>query len=106
MSLYGERLIRGRLAAEPASLPHALPGDRPVWSRDRPVDVKPSKIDIKLDLPAKSIAGTVTHTVAPLNDGTRYVEFDAIDMSLSAVTVAKKPALFDYGGAKLREDIG
>jgi aminopeptidase N len=106
MSLYGERLICGRLAAEPASLPHALPGDRPVWSRDRAVDVKHSKIDIKLDLPAKSIAGTVTHTVAPLNDGTRYVEFDAIDLGIGAVAVAKKPAEFSYDGAKLRIDLG
>ena len=48
MSLYGERITCGRLADDSGTPAHALPGDRPVWSRDRVVDVKHSKIDIKL----------------------------------------------------------
>jgi aminopeptidase N len=106
MSLYGERAGCGRRWDEPRTPPHALPGDRPVWPRDRVVDVLHMKIDIKLDVPGKRVSGTVTHSVAPLNDGTRYVEFDAIGMVIPAVTVAKKPAPFDYDGAKLRVDIG
>lgn len=95
-----------RLGDEPPTPPHALPGDRPVWPRDRIVDVKHIKIDIKLDLPAKRVFGTATHTVAPLNEGTRFAEFDAIDMEISAVTVGRKPAEFSYDGAKLRVDLG
>src|SRR5512139_4197260 len=106
MSLYGERITCGRLADEPATPPHALPGDLPVWTRDRVVDVKHSKIEIKLDVPAKRFAGNVTHTVAPLNDGTRYVDFDGVDLEIGAVTVAKKPAAFTYDGSKLRVDLG
>jgi len=104
--LHEEREGCGRLGDEPRTPPHALPGDHPVWPRDRVVDVLHMKIDVRLDVHGKRVSGTVTHSIAPLNDGTRYVEFDAIDMSISAVTVAKKPALFDYDGAKLRVDIG
>jgi aminopeptidase N len=106
MSLYGERLTCGRLADEPSTPPHALPGDQPVWTRDRAVDIKHSKIDVKLDLPEKRVSGIVTHTLAPLNDGTRYVHFDAIDMEVSAVSVAKKAAEYSYDGRTLRVDLG
>ncbi|MGE0598275.1 MAG: M1 family aminopeptidase [Dehalococcoidia bacterium] len=106
MSLYGERITCGRLADDTGVPAHALPGDRPVWSRDRVVDVKHSKIDIKLDLPQKQVSGTVTHTVAPLNDDTRFVHFDAIDMEISSVSVARKPAEFSYDGETLRVDLG
>lgn len=104
--LYGERITCGRLIDEPETMPHALPGDRAVWPRDRAVDVLHMKIDLKLDVPGKCVRGTVTHTVAPLNDGTRFVEFDAIDMTISAVTVARKAAPFEYDGRKLSVDIG
>jgi aminopeptidase N len=106
MSLYGERMTCGRLADEPSTPPHALPGDQPVWTRDRAVDIKHSKIDVKLDLPEKRVSGIVTHTLAPLNDGTRYVHFDAIDMEVSAVSVAKKAAEYSYDGRTLRVDLG
>ena len=106
MSLYGERLTCGRLADEPSTPPHALPGDRAVWTRDRNVDVKHIKIDVKLDLPEKRVFGTVTHTVAPLNEGTRFVHFDAIDMEVSAVAVARRAAEFTYDGRTLRIDLG
>jgi aminopeptidase N len=104
--LSGERLSCHRLFDEPATPPHALPGDRPVWPRDRIVDVKHSKIQIQLDVPAGRVFGTVTHTVAPLNEGTRWCEFDAVDMEISAVNVARRAAAFEYDGAKLRVDLG
>jgi aminopeptidase N len=103
-TFYGERL-RCR-AIDDSTPPHALPGDRPVWTRDRAVDIKHTRIDLKLDVPAKRIAGTVTHTVAPFNEGTRFAEFDAIDMEISAVAVGRRPAEFSYDGAKLRVDLG
>src|SRR5690606_23931374 len=80
--------------------------DRAVWPRDRVVDVLHMKIDVRLDIPEKRVRGTVTHTVAPLNDGTRWVEFDAIDMTITTVNVAKKPADFRYDRRKLRVDLG
>lgn len=106
MSFYGERIRCSRVLETDETPPHALPGDRPVWTRDRTVDVKHIKIDIKLDIDDRRVSGTATHTVAPLNDESRYVEFDAIDMDVSAVTVARKPAPFTYDGRKLRIDLG
>ena len=86
--------------------PHALPGDRPVWPRDRVVDVKHIKIDIRLDIAGKAVSGTVTHNVAPLNDGLDAVEFDAIDMAIEKVTLGRNPAAFTYDGRKLRVSFG
>ncbi len=106
MSLYGERIRCSRLVEDFETPPHALPGDKPVWTRDRVVDVKHIKIDIKLDLAGKRVSGTATHTVAPLNEGVRFVEFDAIDMVITAASVGRKPAEFSYDGTKLRVDLG
>lgn len=105
-SSFESRYGCGREFADRPTPPHALPGDRPVWPRDRAVDIVHIKIDIKLDVPNKAISGTATHTVAPLNDGTRWLELDAIDMEISAVAVARQPAKFEYDGRKLLIDLG
>lgn len=99
--IASERAVCARLGFDGQTPPHALPGDRAMWPRDRAADVRHIKIQVALDVPEKSVAGTVTHTVAALNDGVEHVAFDAIEMQIEAVTVAKQPALFDYDGAKL-----
>ncbi|WP_322795031.1 M1 family aminopeptidase [Tepidiforma sp.] len=105
--LYGERLSCGRLAVdEPRAPAHALPGDRPVWPRDRVVDIEHVKIEVRLEPADRRVRGSVTHTVRLLNDGTRYVPFDAVEMAISGVQVAKQAAPFEYDGARLVVDIG
>ncbi len=86
--------------------PHAMPGDHAVWPRDRVVDVLHMKVDVRLDVPNKRVSGTVTHTVAPMNDGVVAAEFDAIDMDIQSVLVAKQPAIYRYDGAKLFVELG
>ncbi len=86
--------------------PHALPGDRAVWPRDRVVDVLHMKVEVRLDVPNKRVSGTVTHTVAAMNDGLTTAEFDAIDMEIGSVLVAKQPATYRYDGSKLFVDLG
>ena len=86
--------------------PHAMPGDHAVWPRDRVVDVLHMKVDVRLDVPNKRVIGTVTHTVAPMNDGVVAAEFDAIDMDIQSVVVAKQPATYRYDGAKLFVELG
>ena len=86
--------------------PHAMPGDHAVWPRDRVVDVLHMKVDVRLDVPNKRVIGTVTHTVAPMNDGVVAAEFDAIDMDIQSVLVAKQPAIYRYDGAKLFVELG
>ena len=70
------------------------------------MDVRHIKVQLRLDVPAKSVSGIATHTVVPLNDGLQSVAFDAIEMDIASVTVAKAEAKFDYDGAKLRVDLG
>lgn len=94
------------LRFEEKTPPHALPGDRAMWPRDRVVNVRHIKVQVVLDVPGKRVAGVATHTVAPINDGTRWVEFDAVEMEIESVTVAKSPAPFEYDGRKLRFDLG
>ncbi len=89
-------------SASPGDSPeHALPGDAPRWPRDRAVDVRHIKLDVALDVPAKRVSGTATHTVRALNDGLSRIPFDAIDMRISAVTVDGKSATFHYDGSVL-----
>jgi aminopeptidase N len=80
---------------------HALPGDRPQWPRDRVVDVRHIKLDLKLDIPNKAISGTVTHSVAALNDGLTGMAFDAMELDIEKVSVAGKAAVFHNDGQKL-----
>ncbi len=44
--------------------PFALPGDKPQYPRDRVADIKHVRLDITLDLDARSVAGAVTHSSA------------------------------------------
>lgn len=85
---------------------HALPGDQAVWPRDRVVDVLHMKVDVRLDLPGKRVSGTATHTVAAMNDGPTTAEFDAVEMEILSVLVAKQPGSYRYDGQKLRVDLG
>ncbi|MFN0094360.1 MAG: M1 family aminopeptidase [Dehalococcoidia bacterium] len=80
---------------------HALPGDKPRWTRDRVADVRHIALDLDLDLEAGAVFGTATHTVAAINDGLQAVPFDAIEMTINAVTVDGKAATWDYSGATL-----
>ena len=100
----------GHAVQEPfgeAALPgHALPGDRPRWPRDRVADVSHIRLEVTPDIAAKSVSGTATHTVRLLNDGTRSIAFDAIDMEIESVTIAERPAKFAYDGASLEVDLG
>ncbi len=81
---------------------HALPGDTPKWPRDRDADIKHTAIDVRLNAEEKHISGTVTHTVAPFNEGLEAVTFDAVEMSIAGATVAGEPATFTYDGERVR----
>ncbi|MCK9518372.1 MAG: HEAT repeat domain-containing protein, partial [Dehalococcoidia bacterium] len=84
---------------------HALPGDRPVWPRDRVVDVRHIALDLSLDIEGKRVSGTATHTVCPLNDGLGSVPFDAVEMTIEAVRLNGEPAKFTHDGRELCVDL-
>ncbi len=96
--------ISGYLDPAPPPSPHghALPGDGPVWPRDREVDVESVKLEIALNVPNKSANGTVTHSVRAFNDGLRQVSFDAIDMTIEGVSVDGAAAPFIYDDTSLQ----
>lgn len=51
----------------------------------RTYDMKHMKMDLVLDYDARSVAGTVSSTLSPLNDNLTQIEFDAVDLNISAV---------------------
>jgi aminopeptidase N len=59
------------------------------------------RINLTLDVPAKSIDATVTHTIAPYNDGLESFALDAIDMDIRSVQAARHDVPFDYDGRRL-----
>ena len=45
-------------------------------------------------------------TCRAINDGVRHIDFDAVEMTISKVTVGGKPAKFDYSDPVLRVELG
>jgi len=88
------------------SRPHPLPGDEPHYARDLVVDVRHMKLEIAIDPRKRAISGTATHTVRAINDGVRAVEFDAVEMRVTKVTVGGRAARFDYADPVLRVELG
>jgi aminopeptidase N len=95
-------------AALGAQRPFALPGDKPHYARDRLVDVKHIKLELRIEPETKSIKGTVHTTFTPINDGVSHVEFDAVEMEIQDVRVRGKDARarFSYDGGRLRIELG
>jgi len=81
---------------------HALPGDRPVWPRDRGAALKHSRIAVVLDTANKQVSGTVTHTAVPFNDGLTELALDAVDMQIKRIQINGKRGRFEYDGELLR----
>ena len=53
--------------------------------RDRAFHVKHIRLDVALDLGGRSVAGTSTLTLAPINDGLRAIDLDAVDLTIKTV---------------------
>ncbi|HEX8996508.1 MAG TPA: M1 family aminopeptidase [Ktedonobacterales bacterium] len=93
------------LTEQPASAPSfALPGDRPRYAPDRPVDVRHVDIAVSLDFERKQVRGAVTHSFATLFDEVRVVSLDAAELHIEQVTLASGGAPLDWWseGEKLR----
>ena len=65
-----------------------LPGDKPRYPRDRQVEMKHARLDIRLDLDEKRVAGSVAHTFSPVNDGVSSLDLDAVELEIDAVELA------------------
>lgn len=89
------------LDAKPTWKPFMKKGTGPKWCRDRVVDVRHIKLEIAVDFDRKSIAGTAHLTVAPIHDGTTFLELDACEMEIATVKVGPKAANWHHDGEKL-----
>jgi aminopeptidase N len=84
-----------------------LPGDRPVWGRDRPFRVEHVKLELGFDLRRREVRGVATTTVRPRHNGLREITFDAVELEVSAVTDGDGNALdWRTGDRTLRIDLG
>ena len=94
-------------AALADSHPFALPGDRPVWGRDRPLAIEHVRLELAFDLARGGINGTATTTFRPRVDGLREAVFDAFEMEIESVTDGNGRTLaFTHSDGKLRIDLG
>ncbi|MDA0364832.1 MAG: M1 family aminopeptidase [Chloroflexi bacterium] len=71
------------------SVPHrrfALPGDRPVWGRDRPFKVEHLQLRFEFDLRRREVRGVATTRFHPRRDGLTEAVFDAIELDIESVS--------------------
>ncbi len=74
----------------------ALPGDRPRYAPDRPVDVRHVDIAVTLDFERKQVHGVVTHSFSTLFDTVRVVTLDAAELHIEQVTLGKGGAALEW----------
>lgn len=73
--------------------PFAFPGTTKRFAPDRSVDIRHTLIDVQLDPAVIRIEGSVTHTVAALDDDTRVVRLHADELTIDGVEDASGAAL-------------
>lgn len=73
--------VGGRLLREPFQ----LPGTTPRYAPDRTVDVRHTRLEVRLDPARRFLAGRVTHRVAALDAGVRLVTLHADELSIGGV---------------------
>ncbi len=84
----------------------AFPGTRPHFARDRVIDIQHIALEVELDPPARSIAGTATLRGVVLAAGTRVIELDAVELAIDKVSVNGATARFRHDGKKLQIELG
>ncbi|MCY4640094.1 MAG: M1 family aminopeptidase [Chloroflexi bacterium] len=95
----------GAAAAEDRH-PFALPGDRPVWGRDRPFAVEHIALEFSFDLARRELSGVATTTFRPRTDGLREAVFDARELVVESVTDGSGRELpFRLGERSLHVDL-
>ncbi len=73
----------------PMSSRFFIPEAKPQYAPDRLVDVEQIKLDIAVDLPAKTLKGTCTTTFRGVAPATGKLTFDALDLVIEKVTDAE-----------------
>ncbi len=83
-----------------------LPGARPHYNPDRPGQVEHIFLDLTLDIPNQSFAGTCTIRLNPIRDGITSLDLDAVNLIIQSVQVDGAAQAFDYDGEQLHVRLG
>lgn len=57
------------------------------YNRDRPVDVRHIRLDLRIDVPGERIDGSATHTLAAVGSPVTSVSFDSVGLDIAGVTL-------------------
>jgi len=102
---HGLGWVEGMSAADRVAF--ALPGDRPVWGRNRPLKMEHLRLELSFDLKKRQVKGLASLTFSPRATNVREAIFDAFDLDVTAVTdEAGKPLKFTNGDRTLQVDLG
>ena len=81
--------------------PFALPGATPHYNPDRPGQVNHIFLDLELDIPNCSFAGTCTLKLTPVRAGIQQLVLDAVALNIESVLVNSISQPFDADGKQL-----
>jgi len=100
----------GRVPADPGGgpRPFALPGDPERFRRARPFDLTHLRLDIALDVPARSVSAVAELTFSRRDPDARVLLLDAVAFEVESVTLAAgdAPLPFAYDGEALQVTLG
>ena len=82
-----------------------LPGAKPNYNPDRPGQVNHIFLDLVLDFPRQSFAGTCTISLTPVRSGIKQLTLDAVDLKIESVLVDELSQNFDYDGEQIKIDL-
>ncbi len=78
-----------------------LPGAKPHYNPDRPGQVNHIFLDLDLDIPNKSFAGSCTINLTPVRPGITRLALDAVNLQIHSVFVDGLSQSYDYNGENL-----
>ena len=81
--------------------PFQRPGGAPRYARDRVADIRHIRLDLSFDFAAKKVMGCCTTTLTPINDRLDRIEFDAVELTITAVRRGDARLPYGADGSKL-----
>jgi aminopeptidase N len=87
-----------------AALVLRLRADEP-FARSRDYHLQNARIELRFDLDQHQVIGQVTHTITPLKDGLRELDFDSVGLTILSARLDGKDAHFSTDDAKLHVDL-
>jgi aminopeptidase N len=81
--------------------PFVLPSSTRHFERDRPFAIDHLKVDMALDVGARSLHATATLDVRRVDPGAEQIALDAVGFEVRSVTVDGKASSFQYDGRSL-----